>query len=87
MKKRLTVSVDSEVIEVLDQYADMLDVSRSSIVNDMLVDSLPTIKKVLIEFRAFLERTKGEMSEEDLFRLKGQMLGHIVDKLHDDFSE
>lgn len=86
MKTRVTITLDKDCLDVIDDYADVLGLSRSSVISGMLTESTPTLKKVTSEFRGFLEGMKGKLTEEEFFQLKGQMLRHVVDQLYVTFD-
>jgi len=81
LKVKKTVALDPRVVEVLDSYADIIGSSRSSIINDILLEALPTFEKVILEFRLFLNKTKEDLTEEDLLKLKSNLLTHLQENI------
>lgn len=65
-KVKKTLVLDEEVVALLDEYADLLGVSRSSVANDMLLEALPMLKVVIDELKAFLEKNRDAV-QPDLF--------------------
>jgi len=84
MKSRTTITVDSESMSVLDEYADVLGLSRSAVINGMIQEAIPTLKKVTDEFRVFLDKTNGNLTAKDLDKLKSRMLLHLASQLNDE---
>lgn len=54
-KKKVSVALDHDIIELLDEYSDVLGSSRSRIINDMIREAYPTLETVLISVRALKE--------------------------------
>lgn len=83
MKVRTTITLDAETMDVLDEYADVLGLSRSSVINGMIEESIPTLKKVVSEFKAFLESTNGNLNQKDLDKLKSRIFLHLARQINE----
>lgn len=54
-KKKISVALDQDIIELLDEYSEVLGSSRSRIINDMIREAYPTLQTVLASVRALKE--------------------------------
>lgn len=46
-KKKLSIALSAEVVRTLDDYAMLLNVSRSRILDDILLQALPAMKPMI----------------------------------------
>lgn len=54
-KKKISVALDQDIIELLDEYSEVLGSSRSRIINDMIREAYSTLQTVLSSVRALKE--------------------------------
>jgi len=74
--KRVSLSLTPEVYAALDETASLMGVSRSSLVNEMLAEGLPTLSE-------FLRAVRGaEPSTGAAMRLRGASAGAIRSRLN-----
>jgi hypothetical protein len=69
-KPRINLTVTQETFDILTELADINDVSRASIVNDLLEASMPALQRALVGLRALQERQRQlEQESADLARM------------------
>lgn len=75
-KMKVSVSISPEVVRTLDDYAMLLNVSRSRILDDILLQALPAMKPFIDAMVAL----KNGASE-------GQVMGQMMAKVDESVSE
>lgn len=75
-KMKVSVSISPEVVRTLDDYAMLLNVSRSRILDDILLQALPAMKPFIDAMVAL----KNGASE-------GQVMGQVMAKVDESVSE
>lgn len=75
-KMKVSVSISPEVVRTLDDYAMLLNVSRSRILDDILLQALPAMKPFIDAMVAL----KNGASED-------QVMGQVMAKVDESVSE
>lgn len=53
-KIKLSVSLDKEVVDLIDDFAKTFSMTRSSALNELMVMSMPQLYKIINEFNGFV---------------------------------
>lgn len=64
-KLKVSVALDRDVVQVLDEYASVLGASRSRILNDMISEAIPSLKVIIDSIKAL--KAKPELALTDSF--------------------
>lgn len=64
-KLKVSVALDRDVVDVLDEYASVLGASRSRILNDMVSEAIPSLKVIIDSIKAL--KANPELAMTDSF--------------------
>jgi len=83
VRKKTSVSLDPEVIELLDDFAKVFDTTRSSAMNDLILMAKPQIVKVLREYEKFVSEVHKTMPvpQDQLDMFTGRIFRKIFEEL------
>lgn len=51
-KMKISIALDRELVEILDEYADVVGMPRSRILNDIVLQSSPSLRVVIDSIKA-----------------------------------
>lgn len=79
LKRKLSISLDLEVVELLDDYAKTFGTTRSGALNSILLMARPSLLKVSDEYQRFINEVDKTMpiSQDQLDLFSGRVFRRI----------
>lgn len=79
VKQKTSISLDKEVIELIDEFSRVFGTTRSSAINDLILMAKPQIGKLLNEYEKFVSEIDKTMpiTQDQLDMFAGRVFRNI----------
>lgn len=82
-KLKKTLVLDSQVVDTLDRYGQLLGVSRSSVANAILLEALPMLNTIIDELEALLTQKGVGISAESFEQMQRRLFVKMTSFMDD----
>lgn len=77
MKSKITFSLDDYIVEMIDNYATLMGMSRSAVLNQLLTTIYPSMIDLINQISPVFENPNA-YSEEDLKQMKEGVIARMI---------